>query len=84
METLEWLRIAHLKDWAPQRLSGGEKKRVALASVLVLDPAVLLLDEPTARLDPRSQGQLNELLVPWGGGGKSVIVATPELGDLRA
>jgi cobalt/nickel transport system ATP-binding protein len=83
METLAWLRIDHLKDRAPQRLSGGEKKRVALASVLVLDPAVLLLDEPTAGLDPRSQGQLNDLLVQWGGGGKSVIVATHDLADLR-
>jgi cobalt/nickel transport system ATP-binding protein len=83
METLEWLRIGHLKDRAPQRLSGGEKKRVALASVLVLDPAVLLLDEPTAGLDPRSQGQLNDLLVQWGGGGKSVIIATHDLADLR-
>jgi cobalt/nickel transport system ATP-binding protein len=83
METLDWLRIGHLKDRAPQRLSGGEKKRVALASVLVLDPAVLLLDEPTAGLDPRSQGQLIDLLVQWGGGAKSVIIATHDLDDLR-
>lgn len=83
METLEWLRIGHLKDRAPQRLSGGEKKRVALASVLVLDPAVLLLDEPTAGLDPRSQSQLIDLLVQWGGGSKSVIMATHDLDDLR-
>jgi cobalt/nickel transport system ATP-binding protein len=64
-------------------LSGGEKKRVALASVLVLDPAVLLLDEPTAGLDPRSQSQLIDLLVQWGGGSKSVIMATHDLDDLR-
>lgn len=83
MHTLDWLHIAPLKDRAPQRLSEGEKKRVALASVLVLDPAVLLLDEPTAGLDPRSQSQLIDLLVQWGGGGKSVILATHELGDLR-
>lgn len=83
METLEWLRISHLKDRAPQRLSGGEKKRVALASVLVLDPEVLLLDEPTAGLDPRSQSQLIDLLVQWGGGTKSVILATHDLGDLK-
>jgi cobalt/nickel transport system ATP-binding protein len=82
-ETLDWLRISHLKDRAPQRLSGGEKKRVALASVLVLDPAVLLLDEPTAGLDPRSQGQLIDLLAQWGGGAKSVIIATHDLDDLR-
>jgi len=83
METLDWLRIGHLKDRAPQRLSGGEKKRVALASVLVLDPAVLLLDEPTAGLDPRSRSQLIDLLVQWGGGSKSVIMATHDLADLR-
>jgi cobalt/nickel transport system ATP-binding protein len=83
METLEWLRIAHLKDRDPHRLSGGEKKRVALASVLVMDPAVLLLDEPTAGLDPRSQSQLIDLLVQWCGGSKSVITATHDLSDLR-
>jgi cobalt/nickel transport system ATP-binding protein len=82
-EILNRLRIAHLKDRIPHRLSGGEKKRVALASVLVLDPAVLLLDEPTAALDPRSQSQLIDLLVEWGGGAKSVITATHDLGDLE-
>jgi cobalt/nickel transport system ATP-binding protein len=64
-------------------LSGGEKKRVALASVLVLDPAVLLLDEPTAALDPRSQSEVIDLMVEWGGGSKSVITATHDLGDLE-
>ncbi len=82
-EILERLRISHLKDRIPHRLSGGEKKRVALASVLVLDPAVLLLDEPTSALDPRSQSQLIDLLVDWGGGAKTVITATHDLGDLE-
>lgn len=82
-EILNRLRILHLRDRIPHRLSGGEKKRVALASVLVLDPAVLLLDEPTAGLDPRSQSQLIDLLVEWGGGAKSVITATHDLGDLE-
>ena len=82
-EILDRLRLGHLKDRVPHRLSGGEKKRVALASVLVLDPAVLLLDEPTAALDPRSQSELIDLLVDWGGGAKSVITATHDLGDLE-
>jgi cobalt/nickel transport system ATP-binding protein len=82
-EILERLRIGHLKNRIPQRLSGGEKKRVALASVLVLDPAVLLLDEPTAALDPRSQSEVIDLMVEWGGGSKSVITATHDLGDLE-
>jgi cobalt/nickel transport system ATP-binding protein len=75
--------IFHLKDRIPHRLSGGEKKKVALASVLVLDPAVLLLDEPTAALDPRSQSQVIDLLVQWSGGAKTVITATHDLGDLE-
>ena len=82
-EILDRLRIGHLKDRVPHRLSGGEKKKVALASVLVLDPAVLLLDEPTASLDPRSQSELIDSLVEWGGGAKSVIAATHDLGDLE-
>jgi len=64
-------------------LSGGEKKRVALASVLVMDPEVLLLDEPTATLDPRSQSQVIDLLAGWADGGGSVITATHDLGLLE-
>jgi cobalt/nickel transport system ATP-binding protein len=79
---LDRFRITHLKDRAPHRLSGGEKKRVALASVLVLDPQVLLLDEPTAALDPRSQSELIDQLVGWGGGTKTVITATHDLQHL--
>ncbi|HWE05245.1 MAG TPA: ABC transporter ATP-binding protein, partial [Rhizomicrobium sp.] len=79
-ETLEQMEILHLRDRPPHRLSGGEKKRVALASVLILDPEVLLLDEPTAALDPRSQSQIIDLLIGWGGGGKTVITATHDLG----
>jgi len=74
------MEIADLKDRPPHRLSGGEKKRVALASVLVLDPEVLLLDEPTAALDPRSQSQIIDLLIGWGDGSKTVITATHDLG----
>ncbi len=83
-ETLDAMEIAHLKDRPPHRLSGGEKKRVALASVLVLDPEVLLLDEPTAALDPRSQGQVVDLLVAWGGGAKTVVTATHDLDTVEA
>ncbi len=77
------LRVAHLRDRVPQRLSGGEKKQVALASVLVMDPDVLLLDEPTANLDPRSQSQVIDQLVGWGDGSKTVVTATHDLGSLE-
>jgi cobalt/nickel transport system ATP-binding protein len=79
-EVMDFMEIGHLKNRPPHRLSGGEKKRVALASVLVLDPDVLLLDEPTAALDPRSQSQIIDMLIGWGDGSKTVITATHDLG----
>ena len=81
---MEEMQISDLRNRPPHRLSGGEKKRVALASVLVLDPEVVLLDEPTAALDPRSQSQIIDLLIGWGAAGspanKTVITATHDLG----
>ena len=82
-DTIERLSIPHLRDRVPQRLSTGEQKRVALASVLDMDPDVLLLDEPTAGLDPRSQSQVIDLLVGWSGGAKTVVTATHDLGMLE-
>lgn len=82
-QALQRLEIEHLHDRPPHRLSGGEKKRVALASVLVLDPEVLLLDEPTASLDPRSQGQIIDFLAGWGGGLKTVVTATHDLDSVE-
>ncbi len=73
------LRIEKLRDRAPHRLSGGEKKRVALASVLSLNPEVWLMDEPTAGLDPRSQSWLVDFLIEQGHAGKTVVTATHDL-----
>jgi cobalt/nickel transport system ATP-binding protein len=78
-QSLTFMRITHLKNRPPYRLSGGEKKRVALASVLVLDPDVLLLDEPTATLDPRSQSQVIDLIQEWKNTSKTIITATHQL-----
>jgi cobalt/nickel transport system ATP-binding protein len=78
-DALDLMEISHLKDRAPHRLSGGEKKRVALASVLVLDPDVLLLDEPIAALDPKSQGKVIDFLIGWGNGTKTILTATHDL-----
>ena len=84
-EILERMDLMPIQDRAPHRLSGGEKKRVALASVLVLDPEVLLLDEPTAMLDPQSQSQIINFLVSWGQSKqKTVITATHDLDSLDA
>jgi len=73
------LRIESLADRAPHRLSGGEKKRVALASVLSLNPDVWLLDEPTAGLDPRSQSWLEDFLIDQGRAGKTIVAATHDV-----
>jgi cobalt/nickel transport system ATP-binding protein len=81
--TLDNLRIAHLKDRPPHRLSGGEKKLVAIASVLILDPQVLLLDEPTAALDPQSQSRIIDLISGWRDTGRTVVTATHDLDSVE-
>lgn len=78
-ETLEMMEITPLKDRSPHHLSMGEKKRVALASVLILDPEILLLDEPTAALDPKSTSHMIDFLVRARGGAKTVVTTTHDL-----
>jgi cobalt/nickel transport system ATP-binding protein len=78
-EALRQMDIAHLSNRAPFELSGGEKKRAAIASVLSLRPDVLLLDEPTASLDPRTKWVLVNLIRQLGEGGKTLVTATHEL-----
>ena len=76
------LDIVDLADRAPYQLSGGQKKRVAIASVLAMNPEVLLFDEPTAALDPRTQQWLIELIVELNDAGKTIVVATHDLGTV--
>ncbi|WP_346898662.1 ABC transporter ATP-binding protein [Clostridium sp. UBA7503] len=59
---LELVGISHLKDRAPFKLSSGEKRAAAIASVLSMEPDVLVMDEPTAALDPKSRRRLINLL----------------------
>ena len=78
-DVLAMLDISELVDRAPFQLSGGQKKRVAIASVLVMNPEVLLFDEPTAALDPRAQQWLTELIVELNDAGKTIVLATHDL-----
>jgi cobalt/nickel transport system ATP-binding protein len=78
-EMLDRFAIGDLRDRAPHRLSGGEKKRVALASVLIMEPEVVLLDEPTASLDPMSQGEVIRFLVESRNTGRTIVTATHDL-----
>jgi cobalt/nickel transport system ATP-binding protein len=73
--------LEHLKDRPPYRLSGGEKRQVALATALVMKPRLLLMDEPTAFLDPRSKRALVRTLeaLPVG-----LLIATHDLPFARA
>jgi len=81
-DVLALLDITTLADRAPFQLSGGQKKRVAIASVLVMNPEVLLFDEPTAALDPRTQAWLVDLIAELGAAGKSIVLATHDLDTL--
>ena len=76
---LSVLAIEKLRDRVPYQLSEGEKKKVALASLLALDPEVWLLDEPTANLDPRTQDWMIEFLLSLTDKGKTLIAALHEL-----
>jgi cobalt/nickel transport system ATP-binding protein len=78
-EVASQLRIDRLLDRPPYSLSGGEKKRLAIGSVLTMEPRVLLLDEPSAALDPRSQVWLLGVLERWRQEGRTAVIATHDL-----
>ncbi|MDR0638681.1 MAG: energy-coupling factor ABC transporter ATP-binding protein [Spirochaetaceae bacterium] len=73
---LDSLGIGHLKDRMSHKLSGGEKRLAALASVLIMEPQVLLLDEPTAFLDPRGKRALTTILT---GLPQTMLIATHDI-----
>lgn len=73
-EALEAVGISDLRDRRISTLSGGQKQKVALAAVIALRPQIVLLDEPTAELDPQSSRQIFELLAELKRQGITVIV----------
>lgn len=81
-DVLRMLDIEDLADRAPFQLSGGQKKRVAIGTVLTMNPEVLLFDEPTAALDPRTAQWLTELMEDLSEAGKTIVLATHDLDSL--
>lgn len=75
-DCLNLLNINKLKEEHPYNLSGGEKKRVAIASVLALNPEVITLDEPMNGIDPKGKRFLRDLLITLNKNGKTIICAT--------
>ena len=75
-EALDAVGALHLRGASPFRLSGGQKKRGAIATVLSMEPAVLVMDEPTANLDPRARRQIIDLIRRFG---HTTLIATHDM-----
>jgi energy-coupling factor transporter ATP-binding protein EcfA2 len=78
-EMLKRFKLSEYKDKYPRSLSGGEKQRVALASVLVTNPKVLILDEPTRGMDYRLKSELMRFLNEYRAEGNTVILITHDV-----
>lgn len=76
---LEKLHIDHLANRSPFSLSGGERKRVALASILVIEPEILVLDEPTIGQDQRQKERLKEIIDSLLKDGKTIVMITHDV-----
>lgn len=81
-QTLELLGAGHLEQRSPFALSGGEKRRVAIAGVLAMAPEVLVLDEPAAGLDPATREDLLGVVRALGDGGTSVVLVSHDLDEV--
>lgn len=75
-DTLALLEIEHLRDRIPYHLSGGEKKLVAIASVLTMNPSLLLFDEPFNGLSPKYQKLIVTLLQELKTAGKTIVISS--------
>jgi len=86
-KTLESLGLLHLKNKPPHYLSFGEKKKAALATILSMDPEIILLDEPFSNLDPESCADILQIIQTYRQRNLTIIIAThdvdvlPELVD---
>ncbi len=70
------------KDKSPFELSGGQKRRVAIAGVLAMDPGILVLDEPAAGLDPAGREEILSLVSQWHKTGKTIVMVSHSMDDV--
>jgi tungstate transport system ATP-binding protein len=82
-ELLALVGLSELAGAPAKRLSGGEQQRLALARALAKNPAVLLLDEPTASLDPAATKGIEDVIRDVAARGIKVVMATHDLGEAR-
>jgi tungstate transport system ATP-binding protein len=82
-ELLDRVGLADLSERPARRLSGGEQQRLALARALARDPEILLLDEPTANLDPAATRGVEEIVLRAAQGGIKIVMASHDLGQVR-
>ncbi len=75
-DTLKLLNIEELRNRQPYHLSGGEKKKVSIASVVVLNPDVYIFDEPMNGLDPKTKRFLKEFMININRAGKTILCST--------
>lgn len=83
MDLLERVGLRALADRPARRLSGGEQQRLALARALARDPELLLLDEPTASLDPAATRAVEEIVIEAAASGVKILMASHDLGQVR-
>ena len=76
------LPFAAVRDKSPFELSGGQKRRVAIAGVLAMEPEVLILDEPTAGLDPAGRDAILALIRRWHEGGRTIVMVSHSMEDV--
>lgn len=84
VELLDSLGVAHRRNAYPRELSGGEAQRVAIARAMAMNPPLLLMDEPTASLDPARRFDLGETLVDLTKNGRTLVVTTHDDDFVRA
>ncbi|MCP2034635.1 energy-coupling factor transport system ATP-binding protein [Planomicrobium sp. HSC-17F08] len=82
-EILKLVNIDHLRDKNPFELSGGQRQRVALASIIVMDPDILVIDEPTSQLDPVGTEQIFDIIRLMKERGKTIVLVEHKM-DLIA